>query len=65
MGDALNTFVEEAQHLSSTFESATVFSIAGWDISQYTLYMFFILALVLLIVLISGKKLQLIPPTSS
>ena len=61
MGDALNTFVEEAQHLSSTFESATVFSIAGWDISQYTLYMFFILALVLLIVLISGKKLQLIP----
>ena len=61
MGDALNTFVEGAQHLSSTFESATVFSIAGWDISQYTLYMFLILALVLLIVLISGRKLQLIP----
>lgn len=61
MGEALNTFVEEAQHLSETFESATVFSIAGWDVSQYVLYMFLILALVLLIVLVGGRKLQLIP----
>ena len=47
MGEALNKFVEEARHLSETFDSHTVFSIGGWDISQYTLYMFFILALVL------------------
>ena len=61
MGEALNKFVEEARHLSETFDSHTVFSIGGWDISQYTLYMFFILALVLMVVLIGGRKLQLVP----
>lgn len=61
MGEALNKFVAEAQHLSASFESATVFSIAGWNISQYTLYMFLALILVLLIVLIGGRKLELIP----
>ena len=61
MGEALNKFGEEARHLSETFDSHTVFSIGGWDISQYTLYMFFILALVLMVVLIGGRKLQLVP----
>ena len=61
MGEALNKFVEQARHLSETFDSHTVFSIGGWDISQYTLYMFFILALVLMVVLIGGRKLQLVP----
>ena len=61
MGEALNKFVEEARHLSETFDSHTVFSIGGWDISQYTLYMFFILALVLMVVLVGGRKLQLVP----
>lgn len=61
MGEALNKFVEEARHLSETFDSHTVFSIGGWDISQYTLYMFFILVLVLMVVLIGGRKLQLVP----
>lgn len=61
MGEALNKFVAEAQHLSASFESATVFSIAGWNVSQYTLYMFLALILVLLIVLIGGRKLELIP----
>ncbi len=61
MGEALTKFVEEAQHLSSSFESTTVFSIFGWNISQYTLYMFLILALVLLVVLVGGRKLELIP----
>ena len=61
MGEALNKFVEEARHLSETFDSHTVFSIGGWDISQYTLYMFFILALLLMVVLIGGRKLQLVP----
>lgn len=65
MGEALSQFVEEAQHLSSSFDSATVFSIAGWDVSQYVLYMFIALVLVLLIVLISGRKLELIPTRSS
>lgn len=61
MGEALSLFVEEAQHLSSSFDSATVFSIAGWDVSQYVLYMFIALILVLLIVLVCGRRLEMIP----
>lgn len=61
MGEALSKFVEEAQHLSDSFNSTTLFSIGGWDISQYTFYMFIILALVLLIVLLSSRKLGLVP----
>ena len=61
MGEALSKFVEEAQSLYAGFESATVFSIGGWNVSQYTLYMFLALILVLLIVLIGGRKLELIP----
>lgn len=61
MGEALSKFVEEAQSLYAGFESTTVFSIGGWNVSQYTLYMFLALILVLLIVLIGGRKLELIP----
>lgn len=61
MGEALNTFVSEAQGLSEHFDSHTVFSIFGWDISQYTLYMFLVLALVLLVILISARRLEFIP----
>lgn len=61
MGDALNEFVSQAQGLKATFDSATVFSIGSWNISQYTLYMFIILALVLLIVLVGARRLQMIP----
>ena len=52
MGEALEKFVAEAQGLYANFESTTLFSIGGWNISQYTLYMFIALALVLLAVLI-------------
>ncbi len=61
MGEALNTFVEEAQGLKSNFDSVTVFSIGGWHISQYTLYMFIILALVLLAILIAARNLKPVP----
>lgn len=61
MGEALSTFVAEAQGLSAEFQSHTVFSVGAWDISQYTVYMFLVLALVLLLVLVGGRKLQLIP----
>ena len=61
MGEALSQFVEEAQHLSSSFDSAVVFSIGGFGVTQYVLYMALALILVLLIVLISGRKLELIP----
>ena len=40
MGEALEKFVAEAQGLYANFESTTLFSIGGWNISQYTLYMF-------------------------
>ena len=59
MGEALSKFVEEAQSLYAGFESATVFSIGGWNVSQYTLYMFLALILVLLIVLIGGQNSSL------
>lgn len=58
---ALNDFVAEAQHIGSSFDSVAVFSIFGWEISQYTLYMFIALAVVLLLILVGGRKLQLIP----
>lgn len=61
MGEALSTFVAEAQKLSAHFDPATVFSIAGWDVTQYTLYMILALVLVAAIVLIGGRKLELIP----
>lgn len=61
MGEALEKFVAEAQGLYANFESATIFSIGGWNISQYTLYMFIVLALVLLAVLIGARKLEFIP----
>lgn len=61
MGEALNTFVEEAQGLSEHFQSHTVFSIGAWDVSQYTCYMFLILALTLIVVLVGARKLKMIP----
>lgn len=61
MEEALNSFVAQTQGLAEHFESHTVFSIGGWHISQYTLYMFLILAIVLLIVLVGGRKLRLVP----
>lgn len=61
MGEALSQFVEETQGLSGQFDSATVLSIGGWEISQYIIYMFIALALTLIVVLVAGRKLQLIP----
>ena len=61
MGEALSQFVEEAQHLSSQFDSTTVFSIAGWNVSQYVLYMLVALVLLAALVLIAGRKLTLVP----
>lgn len=61
MGEALSQFVAEAKHLSSQFDSTTVFSIAGWNVSQYVLYMLVALVLVAALVLIAGRKLTLVP----
>lgn len=61
IGEALTHFVEESQGLYSTFVSAPVFSIGGWDVSQYVLYMILAFILVLLIVLVCGRRLEMIP----
>lgn len=61
MGDALEAFVKGAKHLSDTLTSETVFSIGAWNVSQYTLYMILAVLLVVLLVVLGGRKLQLIP----
>ncbi len=61
LGSALNQFVEEAQGLYDTFVSATVFSVGSWGISQYTVWMFIALAIVVLLILGVSRNLQLIP----
>ena len=35
MGEALQEFVSQAQHLAPTFDSQTVFAIGGWNISRW------------------------------
>ena len=61
IGDALGQFVEHAQGLYDTFLSATVFSIGSWDVSQYTIWMFIGLILVVLLILGVSRNLQLVP----
>ena len=39
MGEALNAFVEEAKGLSADFDPATVFSIGGWQVTQYVIWL--------------------------
>ena len=61
MGEALNQFVAEAQGLAAHFDPQTVFSIGGWEVTQYVIWLFIALAVTFAVVLISAKKLQLIP----
>ena len=61
MGEALDAFVEESHGLAANFDPTVLFYIGGWGVTQYTLYMFIILALVLLAVLIGARKLEFIP----
>ena len=61
MGEALNQFVAEAQGLAAHFDPHTVFSIGGWEVTQYVIWLFITLAVTFAVVLISAKKLQLIP----
>ena len=61
MGEALSKFVEEAQGLAAELDPHTVFSIGGWDVTQYVIWLFIATIVTLVIVLVSAKKLQLIP----
>lgn len=61
LGFALNEFVEEAQGLSAQFDSATLFSIGPWNVTQYTLYMLIAFVLTMIVVLVAARKLEMIP----
>ena len=61
MGEALASFVSEAQGVSAHFDPTVVFSIGGWGVTQYDVWLFIALAVTFAVVLIAAKKLQLIP----
>ena len=61
MGEALNAFVEEAKGLSADFDPATVFSIGGWQVTQYVIWLVIAWCVTMAVVLIAAKKLQTIP----
>lgn len=61
MGEALNKFVEETQGMAGHFESAAVFSIGGWDVTQYVIWLFIAFFVVMAVVLFAAKKLQMVP----
>ena len=52
MGEALNQFVAEAQGLAAHFDPHTVFSIGGWEVTQYVIWLFIALAVTFAVVLI-------------
>ena len=55
--DPLKTLQEGAEHLSKSFDSGFVFG----SVTQYTLWLAIVLVVVLLVVLVSARKLQLVP----
>ena len=61
--DPLAEFVAEAQGLSEHFEPHTVFSIGPWDVTQYIVWLFIALIVTFIVVLVSAKKLTLVPDT--
>lgn len=61
MGEALSEFVSEAQGLAAHFEPHTVFSIGGWDVTQYVIWLFIAFIVVLAVVLGAAKNLKVVP----
>ena len=61
MGEALEKFVAEAKTLAAHFDPQTVFSIGGWNVTQYVIWLAIAFVVVAAVVLISAKKLQLVP----
>ena len=47
MGEALEKFVEEASTINTQFTSQTVFSIGGWQVTQYIVWLFIALVVIL------------------
>ncbi|MBP5313326.1 MAG: F0F1 ATP synthase subunit A [Eggerthellaceae bacterium] len=60
-GNPLADIVAPIEELSESFNSAVVFQLGPWSISQYTLWMFIVIVLLVAIVLIAAKKITLVP----
>ncbi len=61
MGEALDMLVEEAQGLASEMDPHVVFSIGGWDVTQYVIWLFIATIVTLVVVIVSAKKLRMVP----
>ena len=61
MGEALETFVEEASTVNTHFDPHTVFTIGPWEVTQYIVWLFIALVVVLAVLLISVRKVKLVP----
>ena len=61
MGEALDLFVSQAQHVSEDFNPTTVLSIGGWHVTQYVVWLFIALAVTFLVVLLAAKKIRIVP----
>lgn len=64
MGEALNKFVEETQGIAAHFDPTTVFSIGGWNVTQYIVWLFIAFVVVMAVVLIAGKSFRWFRPAS-
>lgn len=59
--DALETLAEKASHLSGELASQYVIGSGNFGLTQYTVWMFICMAVVLLVVLVASKRLTMIP----
>ncbi|WP_165043512.1 MULTISPECIES: F0F1 ATP synthase subunit A [unclassified Adlercreutzia] len=60
-GNPLADIAAPIEHLRSSFDSAFVVDFGGFGITQYTLWMFIVLAVVLAVVLIGVRKIGVVP----
>lgn len=61
MGEALELFVEEASTINTQFDPQTVFTIGPWEVTQYIVWLFIAMIVVLAVLLISARKVQVNP----
>lgn len=59
--NALEKLAADAGHLSAGLDSAYVFGSGNFGLTQYTVWMFICLAIVLLVVLLSARRLTMVP----
>ena len=55
MGEALETFVEEASTVNTHFDPHTVFTIGPWEVTQYIVWLFIAVMSFILIMIVYGR----------